>query len=62
MRRQMLNQIHAQFIDVVKTGRGKRLKLDTPGLFSGLFWSGEQAVEYWAWPTNWAMSTSWPAR
>ncbi|KIQ34585.1 peptidase S49 [Variovorax paradoxus] len=42
----MLNQIHAQFINVVKTGRGDRLKLDTPGLFSGLFWSGEQAVEY----------------
>jgi protease-4 len=40
----MLNQIHAQFIDVVKTGRGKRLKLDVPELFSGLFWSGEQAV------------------
>ena len=42
----MLNQIHAQFINVVKAGRGDRLKLDTPGLFSGLFWSGEQAVEY----------------
>jgi protease-4 len=42
----MLNQIHAQFINVVKTGRGDRLKLDTPGLFSGLFWSGEQAVAY----------------
>jgi protease-4 len=42
----MLNQIHTQFINVVKTGRGDRLKLDTPGLFSGLFWSGEQAVEF----------------
>jgi len=42
----MLNQIHTQFINVVKAGRGDRLKLDTPGLFSGLFWSGEQAVEY----------------
>ncbi|WP_198086041.1 S49 family peptidase [Variovorax sp. E3] len=42
----MLNQIHTQFINVVKTGRGDRLKLDTPGLFSGLFWSGEQAVDY----------------
>lgn len=42
---QMLDQIHAQFIDVVKTGRGNRLKLDTPGLFSGLFWSGQQAIE-----------------
>lgn len=42
----MLNQIHMQFINVVKNGRGDRLKLDTPGLFSGLFWSGEQAVEF----------------
>jgi protease-4 len=41
----MLNQIHAQFIDVVKKGRGDRLKADTPGLFSGLFWSGQQAVD-----------------
>ena len=30
----------------MKSGRGDRLKLDTPGLFSGLFWSGEQAVEF----------------
>ncbi|MGJ7490412.1 S49 family peptidase [Variovorax sp. ZT4R33] len=42
---QMLNQIHAQFIDVVKKGRGERLKSDTPGLFSGLFWDGQRAVE-----------------
>jgi len=41
---QMLDQIHTQFIDVVKAGRGSRLKLDTPGLFSGLFWTGQQAV------------------
>jgi protease IV len=40
----MLNQIHKQFIDVVKAGRGKRLK-DSPELFSGLFWTGQQAVE-----------------
>jgi protease IV len=40
----MLNQIHTQFIDVVKKGRGDRLK-ETPELFSGLFWSGQQAVE-----------------
>jgi len=42
---QMLDQIHAQFIDVVKRGRGDRLKTDAPGLFSGLFWSGQQAVQ-----------------
>ena len=40
----LLDQIHKQFIDVVKTGRGKRLK-ETPEMFSGLFWSGQQAVE-----------------
>lgn len=39
----MLNQIHQQFITVVKNGRGDRLK-ETPEMFSGLFWSGEQAV------------------
>ncbi|WBY04037.1 S49 family peptidase [Ramlibacter tataouinensis] len=41
---QMLDQIHRQFIDVVKAGRGKRLK-DSPELFTGLFWTGQQAVE-----------------
>ncbi|RZI77885.1 MAG: S49 family peptidase [Variovorax sp.] len=41
----MIDQIHDQFINVVKTGRGDRLKLQTPGLFSGLFWSGQQAIE-----------------
>ncbi len=40
----MLNQIHQQFITVVKNGRGQRLK-ETPEMFSGLFWSGQQAVE-----------------
>ena len=40
----MLNQIHQQFIAVVKAGRGARLK-ETPETFSGLFWSGQQAVE-----------------
>lgn len=40
----MLNQIHQQFITAVKNGRGKRLK-ETPEMFSGLFWTGQQAVE-----------------
>ena len=40
----MLNQIHQQFISVVKTGRGARLK-ETPEMFSGLFWTGQQAIE-----------------
>lgn len=40
----MLNEIHQQFIAVVRSGRGKRLK-ETPETFSGLFWSGAKAVD-----------------
>jgi protease-4 len=40
----MLGQIHRQFIDVVKKGRGNRLK-ESPDLFSGLFWTGEKSIE-----------------
>jgi protease-4 len=39
----MIDQIHQQFIGVVKAGRGARLK-ETPEMFSGLFWNGEDAV------------------
>jgi protease-4 len=39
----MIDQIHQQFIGVVKAGRGARLK-ETPEMFSGLFWNGEEAV------------------
>ena len=42
--RAMLHQIHQQFIQVVKQGRGKALK-ETPETFSGLFWNGEEAVK-----------------
>lgn len=40
----MINQVHQQFIQVVKQGRGERLK-ETPETFSGLFWNGQQAIE-----------------
>lgn len=40
----MIDQVHQQFIAVVREGRGDRLK-DDPQLFSGLVWNGEQAVE-----------------
>lgn len=40
----MLGEIHAQFIAVVKKGRGDRLK-ESPDTFSGLVWSGQQAVQ-----------------
>lgn len=39
----MIDQIHQQFISVVRQGRGKRLK-ETDDTFSGLFWDGQQAV------------------
>lgn len=40
----MLNQIHEQFKTVVREGRGNRLK-ETPEIFSGLFWSGEESIK-----------------
>ena len=40
----MINEIHQQFIAVVRAGRGKRLK-ETPEMFSGLFWSGAKSIE-----------------
>jgi protease-4 len=40
----MIDQIHRQFIAVVREGRGARLK-ETPETFSGLFWNGEEAIK-----------------
>ncbi|MCD6672091.1 MAG: S49 family peptidase [Burkholderiaceae bacterium] len=40
----MLGEIHRQFIDVVRKGRGDRLK-ETPEMFSGLVWTGERSIE-----------------
>lgn len=40
----LIDQIHRQFIDIVKRGRGERLK-DNPEMFSGLVWNGEEAVQ-----------------
>ena len=42
--KQVLGQIHQQFIDAVKQGRGERLA-DAPDLFSGKFWTGEEGIE-----------------
>jgi protease-4 len=42
--KRMIDEIHQQFIKVVRDGRGKRLK-DSPELFSGLVWTGERAVQ-----------------
>ena len=40
----LLDDIHKQFIDVVRKGRGKRLK-ESPELFSGLMWTGAKSIE-----------------
>ena len=40
----LLADIHRQFIDVVRQGRGKRLK-EAPELFSGLIWTGQRSID-----------------
>lgn len=40
----LLNEIHQQFIQAVRQGRGDRLK-EQPGLYSGLVWSGARSIE-----------------
>ena len=42
--RNMLGEIHEQFISVVRQGRGNRLK-ETPEMFSGLLWIGTKSIE-----------------
>lgn len=39
----LLDQVHQQFITAVKQARGDRLK-ETPEMFSGLVWTGEESV------------------
>jgi len=41
----VLDNVHAHFINAVKQGRGAKLKSTDPAIFSGLFWTGEQAVQ-----------------
>ena len=40
----VLGQVHKQFIDAVKQGRGNRLK-EVPNMFSGLIWTGEESIK-----------------
>jgi protease-4 len=40
----LLADVHQQFMGAVREGRGKRLK-ESPGMFSGLVWTGWQSVE-----------------
>jgi protease-4 len=41
----VLDNVHDHFIEAVKKGRGNKLKSQDPVIFSGLFWTGEQAVK-----------------
>lgn len=41
---QILDRVHEHFIQAVKVGRGKRIS-DAPEVYSGLFWSGDGAME-----------------
>ncbi len=41
---QMLDEIHRQFVTVVREGRGNRLR-ESPDMFSGLVWTGERGIE-----------------
>jgi protease-4 len=40
----LIRDVHEQFINTVREGRGKRLK-ETPDMFSGLIWTGTKSVE-----------------
>ncbi len=42
--KEMINDIHQQFIGVVREGRGTRLK-ETPDTFSGLVWTGQKSID-----------------
>ena len=40
----LLDQVHQQFIEVVRDGRGEKLRNDSE-IFSGLFWNGEKSIK-----------------
>jgi protease-4 len=42
--KEMLEDVHQQFIQVVRQGRGKRLK-NSPEIFSGIVWTGQKSIE-----------------
>jgi protease-4 len=42
--KELMSDIHQQFIGVVKEGRGKRLK-ESPEIFSGLIWTGQRSID-----------------
>ena len=42
--KRMLGEIHQQFVEVVRKGRGKRLR-EAPDTFSGLVWTGQKSID-----------------
>ncbi|MCZ6898138.1 MAG: S49 family peptidase [Betaproteobacteria bacterium] len=42
--KEILEDVHQQFIQVVQQGRGKRLK-NSPEIFSGIVWTGQKSIE-----------------
>jgi protease-4 len=42
--KQLIHDVHEQFIGVVREGRGKRLK-EGPDTFSGLIWTGQKSID-----------------
>ncbi|MEO8766868.1 MAG: S49 family peptidase [Nitrosospira sp.] len=42
--KEMLSDVHEQFIQVVRQGRGKRLK-EAPEMFSGVVWTGQKSID-----------------
>src|SRR3989441_4261262 len=42
--KQLIHDVHEQFISVVREGRGKRLK-EGPEIFSGLIWTGQKSID-----------------
>jgi len=42
--KRMLGEIHQQFVEVVRKGRGKRLT-EAPDIFSGLVWTGQRSID-----------------
>lgn len=46
IQQQMLDEVHEQFINAVKQGRGNRLATSNPDLFSGRYWIGADALKF----------------
>jgi signal peptide peptidase SppA len=43
--KQLQNEIHVMFIDLVKKSRGAKIKGDEDDLFSGAYWTGQTSIE-----------------